>query len=92
MKKRSKESKSEGGGNRQRDWRESQGGSRWGRGESVEHTGDVEELGSLVALATKRGEPVTTTSADGGRHCHCLDVVHRRRTPKETHISGEWRF
>jgi len=37
-------------------------------------TRDAKQLGSAVALATERGEPVSSTTQDGRCHSHCLDV------------------
>jgi hypothetical protein len=55
----------------------------------VDMTGDGEKLGTGVALATEAGEPVASSSANGGSNSNGLDVGNGRRASEKTNSSGE---
>lgn len=53
---------------------------------------DGEQLHARVVLATQTAEPLGAATQNRRRHRHRLAVRHRRRTPVQTRVGGEWRL
>lgn len=58
----------------------------------VHMSADGEQLHARVVLATQTAEPRGATAQNRRRHRHRLAVRHRRRTPVQTRVGGEWRL
>jgi hypothetical protein len=56
----------------------------------VDVSGDTEQLGPAVPLASESGKPATASTSDRGGDSDGLDVGYGGRTAEETDIGGEW--
>ena len=53
---------------------------------------DAVQLGAMIVLAAKRGEPLRASTQDGGGHSHRLYVGDSGWAAIQTHISWEGRL